>query len=225
MLRDSRYEETGKGLTTDETVNQVLMFYFGGNGPPAKVLTWAFYYLAKNPHVERKLHAELDQVLGGRQPGVEDMSRLRYTRMIIDEILRLNPTAWTTPRTSIGPDTIGPYRIPAKSSFFILLYTIHRHPDYWDDPERFDPERFHPDRADPRRNEAYFPFGLGQRSCIAGHFSIMEMQLVLATLAQKFRLRCDADLVVRPKIGFPLGPGGPVKMTVARRRGAAAAGA
>lgn len=216
MLIETRYED---GAPLEETLlmNQAKMFLFGGNGPPAKIITWALYYLAKHPEVEAKLHVELDAVLYDREITLEDLPKLTYLQMIIDELLRLYPTAWALPRQCVDGDELGGYEIPKRSGVWVLLYTLHRHPDYWQKPDQFDPERFSADAVAKRPPHAYIPWGAGPRLCIANQISIIQMKLVLAMLCQRFRFTCPKDYKVSPKIGFPLGPDGPVMMTPVKR--------
>lgn len=217
MLLETRYEDTGEPLEPDLLLNQAAMFFFGGNGPPAKVLTWAFYYLNKYPEVEEKLHEELDRVLGGRNPTIEDLNELTYLQAIIDELLRLYPTAWAMPRQCVEDTEVGEYQFKKGDGLWVLLYNLHRHKDYWEDPEKFDPERFSPENTAKRPSLAYMPYGAGPRLCIAQHLSNLEIKTILATLCQRFRVRADKDMVVKPKIGFPLGPEGPVMMKAEAR--------
>lgn len=216
MLLETRYED-GSPLEDQAILNQSKMFLFGGNGPPARILTWALYHLAKHPDVEARLHEELERELGGRQPTVEDLPRLTWTQMIIDELLRLFPTAWALPRTCVDGDDLGGYRIDKGEGVWVMLYSMHRHPDFWDRPNEFDPERFAPDAVAARTSSAYLPWGAGPRMCIAMAMATMHMKLVLATICQQYRFTCPDEYVARPKIGFPLGPAGPVPMTPVRR--------
>ncbi len=216
MLMESRYED-GEPLEEGLMRNQAKMFLFGGNGPPSKIITWAIYYLAKFPDVEKKLHAELDAVLDGREPTMEDLPQLTYLQMVIDELLRLYPTAWALPRLCAGGDNLGGYKIPAGAGVWVLLYTLHRHPDYWDNPNDFNPDRFLPEEVAKRPAHAYIPWGAGPRMCIANQISMVQIKLVLAMVCQKYKFTCPDDYIVNPKIGFPLGPEGPVMMTPVKR--------
>ena len=161
---------------------------------------------------ERHLHSELDEVLGGHLPTVEHLTRLSYTRMIMEEVLRLYPPAWVFGRKAIANDEIGGYFIPANSMIVLSPYITHRHPAFWEHAEVFDPERFAPEQAAGRPHFAYFPFGGGPRICIGNNFALMEIQLVLATIAQHYRLRLvpghpvepEALLSLRPHYGLPV---------------------
>jgi cytochrome P450 len=189
MLLEARDEETGEGMTDDQLRAEVKTLLLAGHETTANSLAWVWYLLSQHPEAEAQLHAELDEVLGGRLPGLDDLPRLVYTRMVFDEALRLYPPAWLVARRASEADTLGPYEVGAGSAIIISTYVTHRHKEFWDDPERFDPERFRPGRAEKYHRYAYFPFGGGPRQCIGNTFAQMEATLILATLAQRYRLR------------------------------------
>ena len=217
MLLAARDEETGEGLNDQELRDEVMTFLGAGNETTAVTLTWAWYLLSKHPDVERRLHAELDVVLGGRTPTVEDVANLTYTRMIIDETLRLYPAAWAIGRGIVDDDEIGGYRIKKGAMMLLSPYVTHRRSDIWDNPEGFDPEWFTPERVAERPRYAYFPFGGGPRQCIGNTFALMEAQLVLATVAQKYRLSLVPGCTVEPDPIFTLRPNRAVLMTLQPR--------
>lgn len=198
MLMAARDEETGEVMTDEQLRHEIALLMFAGHDTTANALTWTFYLLSQHPAAEAKLHAELATVLNGRLPSVDDLPHLPYTRMVIEESMRLYPPAWSIGRQNIEPDTIGSYHIPAKANLIIPIYAIHRDPRWWPEPERFDPERFSPERSADRHKFAYLPFGGGPRLCIGSNFAMMEAQLVLATIAQRFRLRLVPDHPVAP---------------------------
>src|SRR5207245_1537280 len=136
----------------------------------------------------RKLEAELAAVLGGREPALADLPSLKYTTQVIEETMRLYPPAWLFGRRAIAADEIGGFEVPAGGSIFICPYITHRDPRFWDNPEGFDPERFSPENSARRPKMAYFPFAAGPRMCIGNAFAMMEMQVVVAMVAQRYRL-------------------------------------
>jgi cytochrome P450 len=164
-------------------------------------MAWVWYLLEKHPEVERKLHEELDRVLGGRLPSIVTLPRLTYTKMVIEETMRYYPASWMIPRSVEVDDVIGGLPVKKGTTVLISPYVVHRHPDFWEDPERFDPERFHPDKVVPR--QAYIPFGSGPRLCIGNTFALMEMQLILAMVAQAFRLRLEPGVTNVKTTTFP----------------------
>jgi len=199
-LLAARDEETGGGMTTEEVRNQVVTIFMAGHETTALALTWTWYLLSQHPAAEAKLHAELAAVLGGRPPRHEDLGKLRYTRMALEESMRLYPPAHTLSRAAIGDDEVLGRRIPAGAQILIVPWLLHRNPKLWDRPGAFEPERFAPERAGSRHRFAYIPFGAGPRICIGAAFAMAEAMLLLATIAQRYRLRL--------KPGFPVEPQG-----------------
>jgi cytochrome P450 len=214
MLLAARDEETGEGLSDKELRDEVQTFLGAGNETTAVTLAWAWYLLSRHPEVDRQLRAELSTVLGDRVPTFADLPQLQYTRMIIDETLRLYPPAWAMLRSTIGEDEIGGYHIPAKALVILSPYVTQRRTDFWQNPEGFDPERFTPECSASRPRYAYFPFGGGPRQCIGNEFALMEATLVLATVAQRYRLHLVPGHPVEPYPIFTLRPRQGVLMTL-----------
>jgi len=212
MLLSARDEETGEGMSDQQLRDEVMTLLLAGHETTATALTWIWYLLSQHPEVERRLHAELDTVLGGQLPTVEHLEALPYTRMVIQEAMRLYPPVFGFTRHAIAEDEIGGYRIRANSVIFMTPYCTHRHPAFWEEPEVFDPERFTSERSAGRPHFAYFPFGGGPRQCIGNNFALMEAQLVLATAAQRYTLRLVPGykvephvlLTMRPRYGLPM---------------------
>jgi cytochrome P450 len=146
------------------------------------------------------------------RPSTRNLGNLPYTRMVIDEAMRLYPPAWAFSRQALSDDELGGFRLPRGWLAFIIPYVLHRLPAFWQDPEAFDPERFSPDRSADRPKFVYLPFGAGPRQCIGSHFALIEAQLVLATLAQRYRLRLVPGhkvdpwplITLRPRFGMPM---------------------
>jgi cytochrome P450 len=204
MLLASRDEESDHtGMTDEQLRDEVLTIFLAGYETVANALTWTWYLLSQNPEAEGRMHTEIDAVLdGGRLPTLDDMPRLRYTEMVFAESMRLYPPAWAMGRQSIADVELGPFRFPAGTYFFFSQYIIQRSPEYFPDPLRFDPDRFLPENKSGRPRFAYFPFGAGGRQCIGEAFAWMEGVLMLATMAQKWRLRFVPGQIVdvQPKI-------------------------
>jgi len=214
MLMRARDEETGEGMSDKQLRDEAFTIMVAGHETTVVALAWAFYLLSQHADVERKLLAELAAALDGRAPTYEDLPKLKYTSMIIQETLRLYPPAWALGRTTISDDEIGSYHIPAKAEIMLFPYITHRHPDFWDEPDEFDPERFAPERAESRSRYAYFPFGGGPRQCIGNNFALMKAQLILATVTQKFRLRPVPGQVIEPDASVTLRPRGGIRMNL-----------
>jgi cytochrome P450 len=170
--------------------------------------------LARHAEIAEKLHKELERVLGGRVPAVDDLPHLVYTRQIVDEVLRLYPPSWFLMRRAVRDDEIGGYAIQRNSFILWSAYLLHRHPGIWDDPEQFRPERFDPEQREKRPRYAYIPFGGGPRLCMGNNFALMEMTLVLATIAQCYRLELadDREIEPEPLIVLPPRNGVPVRL-------------
>ncbi|GAB4207713.1 MAG: cytochrome P450 [Roseiflexaceae bacterium] len=217
LLMQARDQETGEQMDDRQLRDEVATLLLAGHETTATTLTWAFHLLGTNPAVEARLHAELDTVLGGRLPGMDDLPQLPYTRMVIDETMRLYPPVPTMSRKAVAEDMIGGYRIPANSAVIISPYTMQRHPAFWPEPERFDPERFSPERSAGRPRFAYFPFSGGPRQCIGNTFALAEAQIILAALAQHYRLRPTAGRRVESELMLTLRPRGGLPMLLERR--------
>jgi cytochrome P450 len=214
LLLAARDEDTGETMSDKQVRDEALTLILAGHETTANALAWTWYLLAQNPDVERKLHAEVADVLDGRAPTVADLPNLTYTSMVIDESMRLYPAAWSVGRSATADDEILGCDIPKGASVMLSQWLTHRHPEFWDDPERFDPERFAPERSAARPRYAYFPFGGGPRQCIGNIFALTEANLILATVAQKYRLRMVPAHRVEPNPLVTLRPRYGLKMSL-----------
>jgi cytochrome P450 len=199
MLLLAEDEEGGGGMTDQQVRDESLTLFLAGHETTANALTWTWYLLSQNPECEAKLHAEIDGVLGARAPGFDDLPNLRYTEMVVAEAMRLYPPAWAIGRKAIEAFEIGGLELPAQSICILSSYVVHRDSRWFTEPERFDPERWTPEAKEARPKFSYFPFGGGARVCIGERFAWMEGVLLLATLAQKWRLRLVEGHRVEPK--------------------------
>ncbi|GLU48723.1 cytochrome P450 [Nocardiopsis ansamitocini] len=200
----------GRQRVRDELVTLLL----AGHETTASTLSWTFHLLDRNPEVWERLRAEARTVLGERTPVHEDLRSLTYTTMVIQEAMRLYPPVWILPREAQDDDEVGGYHVPAGADVLICPYTLHRHPDYWDDPERFDPERFDPGRPAERPRYAYIPFGAGPRFCIGSNLGMMEAAFVVAMVAREMRLATVPGHEVVPEPMLSLRVRGGLPMTV-----------
>jgi cytochrome P450 len=220
MLLAARDPDTGEGMTDKQLRDEILTIFLAGHETTANALAWVWYLLARHPQAEARLHEELDRVLGGRAPTYADLAELKWTRMVIEEALRLYPPAHTIARTALGEDRIGGVRVPAGAFISISIYVTHRNPNLWPQPERFDPERFAPAEVARRHRFAYLPFGGGPRICIGSSFALAEAQVVAATIAQHYRVRLARDQVVEPIGLITLRPKGGIPVILEPRRSA-----
>ncbi len=211
LLLDAHDETTGQGLSARQLRDEVITLLLAGHETTAKAMSWALYLLAEHPSAAQRVQAEVATVLAGRLPGVADLPRLTFTRWVIEETLRLYPPIWVMSRMCTADDEIDGFTVPAGSLVTISPYALHR-TAYWTAPERFDPDRFAPELAAQRPEFAYLPFGGGPRLCLGKHFALLETHLVLAAIAQRFRLHSrpghpvvpEALVTLRAKYGLPM---------------------
>jgi cytochrome P450 len=205
-------EDPDKQLTNEMVRDELVTLILAGHETTASTLTWTFYLLSQHPEAERRLHDEIDTVLQGRAPTVDDFSALPYTHKVLSEALRLYPPVWMLERTAITEHEVDGYRIPEGSTVLVLPYIIQRDPRFWSDPDDFDPGRWTEEAEKARPRYAYFPFGGGPRFCYGEAFAWMEATMALATVAQRWRLRLRAGhevtlnphVTIRPKGGLPM---------------------
>ncbi len=196
LLRD----EHGQPAFTDEQIsNETLSLLIAGHDNASSLLCWTWYLLAQHPDIARRVYSEVEEVLQGRPPTLDDLSRLPYIRMVLEEVLRLYPPAWSFPRRALADDTIAGYTIPAGSTILLCPYTTHRHPAVWRDPETFDPERFSETEQTQRPRYAHFPFGGGQHQCMGAIYAMTEAHLIIAMTAQRYRLELVPGFSVHPE--------------------------
>lgn len=214
MLVNARDPETGEGMSDRQIRDEVMTIFLAGHETTANALAWVWHLLAEHPQVDAAFRDEVEQVLGGRPPTADDVPNLPYTGKILSEALRLYPPAWMFARMLAEEDTLGGYRLPAGAMLMISPYVTHRDPRWWPDPERFDPERFAPEQIKTRPRFAYFPFSGGPRVCIGEPFAWQEAILVMALVAQTYRLRPAPGYAVTPQPMATLRPAQGVKMVI-----------
>jgi cytochrome P450 len=205
------------GLTDKQVRDEALTLLLAGHETAANALTWTWYLLSQNQDAEAKLHAELDRVLAGRLPALDDLPQLRYTEGVFAEALRLYPPAWAIGRRAKQEFTIGEYKIPARSIVLMSPWVVHRDARWFSDPLKFAPERWQTGEFESRPKFSYFPFGGGARVCIGERFAWMEGVLVIAVLAPRWRLRMASGQRVDTEARITLRPKYPMKMIVEQR--------
>jgi cytochrome P450 len=213
MLLAAQDMEEGTGGMTDQQVrDEAVTVFLAGHDTTAGALMWTWYLLSQHPQVDQRFRAEVRDVLQGRLPGVEDVPKLRYTRAVLSESMRLYPPAWVLGRRALQATRVGGYDVPRGTIILLSQYVTHHNAKYWPDPERFDPERWLQE-DDERPRYAYFPFGGGPRVCIGEPFAWMEAIIVLATLAQRwrftvaqpgFQVELQPTLTLKSRHGMPM---------------------
>ena len=217
MLLHARDEDDGTQMTDRQVRDEALTLFLAGHETTANALAWTWFCLSRNPDAEAKLHAEVDAVLAGRDATADDYAALPYTKQVFAEAMRLYPPAYAFGRKAIRDTEVGGYPMPKGSQVAMSPFVIQRDARYYPEPEAFRPERFEPEAWAQRPKFAYAPFGGGNRRCIGEPFAWMEGVLVLATLAQRWRLSCAPDLVPIPDPKVTLRPRGGLPMTVHAR--------
>ena len=216
LLLESQDPETGRPISDERARDEVIGFFIAGHETVSSALTWTFYLLSQNTESWRRLKEEVDTVLGGRTPTVDDVPNLKYVEYVLLEAMRLYPPIFVLMRRAVDDDEMGGYRIPKGSTVVLCPYVTHRHRDYWDNPEGFDPERFTPERAAHLPRMAYFPYGGGPRKCIGNTFAALEMPLVVAMVAQRYRPNLVPGQTVFPEPAISLRPRDPVLVRLER---------
>jgi cytochrome P450 len=214
LLLEAKDEETGEGLSDEEIRNELRTFLVAGHETTSVALTWTLVLLSKHPAVLQRLCKEVDDALGGKVPTLANLPSLRYATMVCEESMRLYPPIWMTSRAAVAEDEIAGYRVPRGMALLLSPYVTHRLADVWENPEGFDPERFAPDKVAARHPSAYFPFFAGPHKCIGYPLAMMEMQIILPMIVQRYRLNLVAGCDPEPEPATTLRPKGEVWMTV-----------
>src|SRR5579875_3284924 len=212
LLLAARDEETGEGMDDAELRDQIATIFTAGHETTANALTWTWYLLSQHPWADERLCSELAHRLCGRAPTVGDLPHLTYARMVLEESMRLYPPAHTMSRQALEDDEIAGHKIPKGAAVLVSPWLLHRHEKLWTQPKLFDPERFAPSRAETRPRYAYLPFGGGPRICIGASFAMQEAIIILAMVAQRYRLRLQPGhgiepiglITLRPRDGLPM---------------------
>lgn len=211
--------DNGMGLNATEVRDEVITIFMAGHETTAVTMTWVWYLLSHHPAEEATLHKELDAVLGGRNPTVDDLANLRYTRMIIEEAMRLFPPApGMSIRQATEADEVCGFKVTPGLQVLISPWILHRHRRLWDNPERFDPMRFTNEASDKRPRFSYLPFGGGPRVCIGATLALTEATLILAVLGQQFRIRLKEQQEIKLQTRITLRPKNGMVTILERRR-------
>jgi cytochrome P450 len=212
MMMQARDPQSGQLMQDGQLIDEILTMIVAGHETTASTLNWAWYLISQHPEVEQKLSNELNALT--TCPGFGDLPQFLNTRQIIDETMRLYPAGWVVFRKALGNDRLGEYFVPTGTEIYVPPYFIQRHPDLWEEPDRFNPDRFRPENSKHRHRLATIPFSAGPRNCIGEHFARLEMQIHLMTIARHLKLKyvasrpieLDAGVNLRSKYDFVMCP-------------------
>jgi cytochrome P450 len=217
MLLAAR-DEHGQPLSDKDLRDEVITLFFAGHETTALTLTWLFALLDAHPEVISRMREEVDSVLAGREPSFADIPKLPYLRQVVEETLRLRPPAAMIARNAVAADEVGGYAVEAGDTMMPFIWGAHRHPDHWQDPQKFDPERFTPSASKGRHPAAYMPFSIGPRICIGNSFTMIETTVLLAQLINRFEIEIQPAADVKPVAIATVRPSRSVFVRLARRR-------
>jgi cytochrome P450 len=211
MLMQARDPQNGQLMPDQQLIDEVLTVIVAGHETTASTLNWTWYLISQHPEVEERLSNELNLTTFSE---FDDLPRFLYTRQIIEEVMRLYPAGWLVTRRALRDDWLGEYFVPAGTEIYVPPYFIQRHPNLWEEPDRFNPDRFRPEYSKHRHRLATIPFSSGPRNCIGAHFARVEMQIHLLTIARYLRLRyiqsrpieLDAGVNLRSRFDFIMHP-------------------
>jgi cytochrome P450 len=210
----STSKEVDRRVADRRMRDELVTLLLAGHETTASTVGWTLDLVSQHPEVRERLHEEAVAVYGDRRPAYEDLPKLRYTNMVIQEAIRLYPPVWILTRRAVEDDVVGGYHVPAGAEVLICPYTLHRHPKYWAEPDRFDPERFNPDVKTNRPRYAHIPFGAGPRFCVGNHLGMMEASFIISTLMRDLLLEKQPGYRVTPEPMLSLRLGGGLPMTV-----------
>jgi cytochrome P450 len=212
-------DDDGSRMTDQQLRDEAITLFLAGHETTANTLSWTWWLLAQNPAAESRLHEEVDRVLAGRAPTMEDLPKLVYTGHVITESMRLYPPAWGIARIAIEDVEIAGYHVPKGAGVSFAQWVVHRDSRWYDTPEEFRPERWEGDLLKRIPRFAYFPFGGGPRQCIGNTFALMEATLVLATIAKRYRFKLVEGHPVVPLPSITLRPRHGIRVTLQARTG------
>lgn len=214
MLMLAEDEETGEKMSKKEIYDEVMTFVLAGHETTSNAVTWTCYLLSKHPDIENNFHDRMNHTEDLKKNPFEYFEENSYAKQVVEEGMRVYPPVWMIGRKPIEDDQVGPYELPEGSMTLIPIYILHHHPDLWDKPEEFKPERFHPDSPEPRHKYAYIPFGAGRRICIGREFAMMEAQIMMTMINQRYRLELEQSEPIEYEALVTLQPKHGIKMSV-----------
>jgi cytochrome P450 len=217
MLMNARDKESGDPMTERALIDEVMTLVVAGHETTASGLNWAWYLLARHPEVDARMHAEIEAAPEMTAPGLGQMEELQYTQNVINEALRLYPPGWLLSRRSVAADVLSGFELPAGTDVLLSPYLLHRHPQYWKEPDAFRPERFDAEHESERPRFAYIPFAAGPRHCIGESLALYEMLMHLYKVARHYRLILASDEPIELEAQINLRTRKPLFMRLERR--------
>lgn len=212
MMMDATYEDSNEQMDDQQLMDEMITMFSAGHETSANGLAWTIHLLAKHPEVVAKMRAEIKAICGDRLPGFQELRQLTYTRQVIDEGMRLYPPVWGVSRTAIANDEYRGVKIKKDDVVFCLIYNAHHREDLFENAKTFNPDRFETAKVKSMPKMSYLPFGGGPRLCIGNMFALMEMQLLLVGLFQRFdfelvkdqTIDMEALVTLRPRYGIKM---------------------
>ena len=217
MLIDARYEDTDEGLSDEILIQESLVLFVAGHETAADTMTWSMYLLGKHPQAGKKILEEASEKFGNNNPDFMGLVQSEYLAKFIDESMRLYPPSWITDRVAKEDDEINGFLIPAGTRVIPFIYGLHHNPKVWENPEAFNPERFETEAKRKRHNYAHIPFGGGSRMCIGRNFALMEKQVVIIRVLQRYNLSLVPNHKVELLPSLTLKPRNGVKMVLEKK--------
>lgn len=194
MLLETRYEDTGEGMSVSQLVDEIKVLFIAGHETTANALTFTLHLLSRNPDVQQRVFDEITEIQSQTDDIVEQLQKMPYTNAVLNESMRLYPPAWITDRQNVADDTLAGYHIKKGTLIGVSFYELHRNPKYWENPEQFDPERFLGEQK-KQSIQYFYPFGAGPRMCIGAGFAIYEMCLTISQIVKKYVIQSSSDTV------------------------------
>lgn len=194
MLLETRYEDTGEGMSVKQLVDEIKVLFIAGHETTANALTFTLHLLGRNPDVQQKVFDEIVEIESQSDNIVEQLQKMTYTNAVLNESMRLFPPAWITDRQNVTDDTLVGFHIKKETLIGVSFYELHRNPKYWKNPDEFNPERFLGEQK-KLSIQYFYPFGAGPRMCIGAGFAIYEMCLTIAQIVKKYEIKSSTDTV------------------------------
>lgn len=194
MLLETRYEDTGEGMSVKQLVDEIKVLFIAGHETTANALTFTLHLLGRNPDVQQKVFDEIVEIESQSDNIVEQLQKMTYTNAVLNESMRLFPPAWITDRQNVTDDTLVGFHIKKETLIGVSFYELHRNPKYWKNPDEFNPERFLGEQK-KLSMQYFYPFGAGPRMCIGAGFAIYEMCLTIAQIVKKYEIKSSTDTV------------------------------